>query len=154
VIREPPRDGSEISWTGIGFMKAFERSYIEFTIDNIKTGMDYDVAIRYEPTLPSNWEEVEVTLERPGPVDPNGACHGARDDVRRVALPANSRSVLVYPPVCLEGGRTYKIRLTFRRSNFERDTPSASVLIDSVISTIKDQNGVYMCTKWRSCRSF
>lgn len=133
VIREPPRDGSEISWTGIGFMKAFERSYIEFTIDNIKTGMDYDVAIRYEPTLPSNWEEVEVTLERPGPVDPNGACHGARDDVRRVALPANSRSVLVYPPVCLEGGRTYKIRLTFRRSNFERDTPSASVLIDSVV---------------------
>lgn len=114
-------------------MKAFEPSYIEFTIDNIKTGMDYEIGIRYEPTMPTNWEEVEVTLERPGPVDPNGPCSGARDDPRRVALPANSRSVTVYPPVCLEAGRTYKIRLTFRRSNFEREVPSASVLIDSVV---------------------
>lgn len=117
-------------------MKAFERSFIEFTVDNIQTGMDYEIVVRYEPTLPSNWEEVEVTLERPGPVDPNGPCRDARDDVRRVALPSNSRSVTVYPPICLEAGRTYKIRLTFRRSNYERDTPSASVLIDSVIFSI------------------
>src|SRR5699024_2813470 len=54
------------------------------------------------------------------------------DDVRRVALPSNSRSVTVYPPICLEAGKTYKVRLTFRRSNYDRDTPSASVLIDSV----------------------
>ncbi|RZB39837.1 laminin subunit beta-1 [Asbolus verrucosus] len=133
VIREPYRDGSEITWTGIGFVKAFERSFIEFNIDDIRTAMDYEIAIRYEPTLPSNWEDVEVTIERPGPVDPNGPCHDARDEVRRVALPANSRSITVYPPVCLEPGRSYKVKLTFRRSNFERDTPSASVLIDSVV---------------------
>lgn len=133
VIREPYRDGSVTTWTGIGFVKTFEHSFIEFTIDNIKTPIDYEIVIRYEPTLPDNWENVEVTLERPGPVDPNGPCKDARDETRLINLPSNSRSVAVYPPVCLEGNTQYKIKLTFRQSNLEQDTPSASVLIDSVV---------------------
>lgn len=140
VIREPYRDGSDITWTGTGFMKAFERSFIEFTVDDIKTSMDYEIVIRYEPQLPGTWEEVDVTLERPGPVDPNGPCNGQRDDVMRVGLPSNSRSVTVSPPICLEAGRQYKVRLSFRRSNFDRDSPSASVLIDSVMNKLANKS--------------
>lgn len=102
-------------------------------MDDIKTSMDYEIVVRYEPTMPINWDEVEVTVIRPEPVDPNGFCRDERDDIIRVGLPANSRTVTVTPSVCLEAGRSYKVRLSFHRSNYETDSPSASVLIDSVI---------------------
>ncbi|KAF4532826.1 hypothetical protein B566_EDAN002677 [Ephemera danica] len=81
VIREPYRDGQETTWTGVGFMRAFEDSYIEFEIDNIRR---------------------------------------------------NSRTIAVYPEVCLEAGKKYKIRLEFKRFDDQIDSPSASVLIDSI----------------------
>jgi hypothetical protein len=51
VIREPFRDGRENTWTGTGFMRTFEDSTLEFIIDNIKTSMEYDIVIRYEPQV-------------------------------------------------------------------------------------------------------
>lgn len=134
VIREQYRDGKDDTWTGIGFIKAHEGAYIEFSIDGIRTSMDYDIVIRYEPKSPDSWEEVGVTVIRPGPNDPNGPCarSSPEDDIKSVGLPANSRSVVVFPPACLEAGKTYKIRLDFRRSNYERENPSATVLIDSI----------------------
>jgi len=51
VIREPYRDGREQTWTGVGFMRAFEGSEIEFDVDDVKTGMNYDIIIRYEPQV-------------------------------------------------------------------------------------------------------
>jgi len=51
VIREPYRDGRESSWTGVGFMRAFEGSEIEFDVNDVKTGMTYDIVIRYEPQV-------------------------------------------------------------------------------------------------------
>lgn len=117
-------------------MKAGENTYIEFTIDNIKTTMEYDLGIRYELQRPDeNWEEVVVSIIRPGPIDLNSTCaenYHPDDDIRRVPLDGASRSTTVYPPVCLEAGQTYKVRLDFKRSQYNRDNPSASVLIDSV----------------------
>lgn len=51
VIREPYRDRRENTWTGIGFMRAFENSHMEFTIDDIKVPMEYDIVLRYEPQV-------------------------------------------------------------------------------------------------------
>ncbi|GLH10959.1 Netrin-A [Gryllus bimaculatus] len=117
VIREPFRDGRENTWTGTGFMRTFENSDLEFTVDNIQRSMEYDIVIRYEPQLPGQWDDVRVTVERDGPVDQNGPC---------------ARSATVYPPVCLEAGRSYKVRLEFKRYNNEVDSPSASILVDSI----------------------
>ncbi|XP_063219684.1 laminin subunit beta-1 isoform X2 [Bacillus rossius redtenbacheri] len=134
VIREPFRDNTETSWTGTGFMQMSENSDLEFTVDNIQTSMDYDIVVRYEPQLPGHWEDVQVVVERPGPVDQDGPCANSlpQDDVKRVSLPEGSRSVAVFPPVCLEAGKNYKIRLEFKHYRDQVDTPSASVLIDSV----------------------
>lgn len=53
MIREPFRDGRENTWTGTGFMRTFEGSTLEFIIDNIRTSMEYDIVIRYEPQVSS-----------------------------------------------------------------------------------------------------
>lgn len=143
VIREPYRDGRVDTWTGTGFMKTPEKSFIEFTVDNIKRTMEYEIAIRYEQPTNENWDEVVVEIVRPGPIDPNSPCaqnYNPADDIKRLSLDGNSRSIIVHPPVCLEAGQIYKIRLEFKRSKYDRDTPSASVLIDSVSSQC-----VYWC---------
>ncbi|XP_046984371.1 laminin subunit beta-1 isoform X1 [Schistocerca americana] len=133
VIREPYRDGRENSWTGTGFMRAFTGSELEFPINNIQQGMDYDIVIRYEPQVPGTWE-VQVDVIRPGPVDRSGPCANAipDDDTKVVFLSPDSRSVPVSPPVCLEPGKDYKVRLTFKRYDGETDVPSASILVDSI----------------------
>lgn len=135
VIRERTRDGSEDLWSGTGFTKVFEGGFLEFIINDIKTSMNYDTVIRYEPTSLESWEEVIVTVHRPDAIDPNGPCANVNleDDIKSVGLPANSRSVTVYPPVCLEAGKVYKVTLEFRRSNFHKEMPTASVLIDSIV---------------------
>ncbi|XP_050736724.1 laminin subunit beta-1-like isoform X4 [Eriocheir sinensis] len=128
-------DGREATWTGLGFMRVFEGSYLEFEIENIETSMDYDLVIRYEPQFRGVWENVMVTIERPGPIDPNGPCANTRptDDQMVINLPDSRRHVKLFPPACLEAGKRYKIRIDFRRSNANTDSPSASVLIDSIV---------------------
>lgn len=134
VIREPFRDGKEDTWTGTGFAKAFQGGFLEFIVDDIKTTMKYDIVIRYEPTSPEAWEEVVVTVERPDRVSP-GPCEHINliDDTKSVRLPSTARSVIVYPPVCLESGKIYKIILEFRHLNVQKEVPTASVLIDSIV---------------------
>ncbi|CAG9828598.1 unnamed protein product [Diabrotica balteata] len=134
VIREPYRDGRKNTWTGTGFGKTFQGGFLEFVIDDIKTSMNYDIVVRYEPTSSESWEEVVVKIERPDRVS-EGPCQNInpRDDMKLVHLPATSKSVIVYPPACLEAGKIYKIILEFRRSNVQKEIPTASVLIDSIV---------------------
>lgn len=133
IIREPYRDGREDTWTGPGFVKTFEGGYIVVTVEEIKRSMDYDIIIKYEPTTPDSWDEVTLTIERQDEVDPNGPCAHVKpaEDYRRLALPSNSRSITAYPPVCLEEGKPYKIRLEFP-SDRNKDKPPPSILIDSI----------------------
>ncbi|KAJ8947118.1 hypothetical protein NQ318_002478 [Aromia moschata] len=142
VIREPNRDGRPDTWTGTGFVKAFEGNYLEFIVDDIKTSLDYDIVIKYEPVMPNVWEDVVVTIQRPDydQPDPEGPCArmSPNADEKHTNLPPNSRSVTVYPPACLEAGKTYKVILEFRRYSYEKENPSASVLIDS-IALIQDR---------------
>ncbi|KAK9751877.1 Laminin EGF domain [Popillia japonica] len=135
VIREPYRDGRPDSWTGTGFMKATEGSTIEFNIDDIRTSALYDPVIRYEPLQNLDWEDVEMRIVRTKPIDATSLCSETRpgDDVKRFSLPAHNRSVVIERPICLEAGEKYKVILEFRRSQYNQDTPTASVLIDSIV---------------------
>ena len=138
LIREPPRDRDQ-SWTGPGFVRAVEESSIVFTLDAISESMEYDLVIRYEPQLAGQWEDVRVVVERPDGIDPNGPCsnliqkqdYGGPEE-SRVSLPSGARHVIVYPPTCLEAGKQYKVRLVFKAYDLKQDTPSASVLVDSI----------------------
>ncbi|KAF5294829.1 hypothetical protein FQA39_LY00313 [Lamprigera yunnana] len=132
VIREPYRDGRENTWTGTGFIRTYENSSIEFLIEDINMTMKYDIVIHYESMLNQNWQNVQITILRPTPIDPQGPCAQTHpsDDVIQISLPFNSRSVTAFPSACLEAGQTYKIRIDF--FNFGYNNPSASILIDSI----------------------
>ncbi|XP_076033711.1 laminin subunit beta-1 isoform X3 [Oratosquilla oratoria] len=135
VMREPYRDGRPTTWTGLGFMRVFQDSYLEFEIENVETSMEYDLVIRYEPQFRNIWEGARVIIERPGPVDPHGDCGNTHstDDQIVVNLSDNQRDETLYPPVCLEAGKRYKIKIDFKRSNALQDSAGASILVDSIL---------------------
>ncbi|XP_043253196.1 laminin subunit beta-1 [Colletes gigas] len=135
VIREPYRDGRNSTWTGTGFMKALEDSMLNFTIDDIRKTLFYDVIIRYEPVQPGVWENVQIFIERNDPVDPSGPCGDWRpdDDTLWAQLPVRSRSVVAEPSICLEEGKRYNLLLQFRKFQGHTETPSASILVDSIV---------------------
>lgn len=120
-------------------MKALEGSVLNFTIDDIRRSMWYDVIVRYEPIHLGVWEDVQIILERDSPPDPTGPCADWRPDQDRLwtQLPLHSRSAMAQPAVCLEAGKRYNLLLHFRKftSHVTQDTPSASILVDSVIYT-------------------
>ncbi|XP_035224803.1 laminin subunit beta-1-like isoform X2 [Stegodyphus dumicola] len=135
LVREPYSE-REATWTGLGFMRAFEGSHLEFDITDIPKSLEYDIVIRYEPQLPAKWEKARIIIERPGPVDPNGPCANtivAQDDIKMVSLAYGERYAIVYPPACLEENKSYNIRLEFTNYVEGVSTPSASVLIDSIV---------------------
>ncbi|XP_046407142.1 laminin subunit beta-1 isoform X2 [Ischnura elegans] len=134
IIREPFRDGREKTWTGVGFMRVFEDSHLEFLVNDIKTSMEYDIVIRYENQLPGKWDDINVIVDRQDPIGTDSPCINTRpqDDIKRTSLKQGIGGITVYPPVCLEAGKTYKIRIEFKRSDSQIDTPSASVLVDSI----------------------
>ncbi|XP_034171779.1 laminin subunit beta-1 isoform X2 [Osmia lignaria lignaria] len=135
VIREPYRDGRNSTWTGTGFMKALEGSVLNFTIDDIRKTLWYDIIVRYEPVQQGSWENVQIIIERDGPVDPNGLCADWRPEYDQLwaQLPLRSRSIVAQPSVCLEAGKRYNLLLQFRKFNNHVDTPSASILVDSIV---------------------
>lgn len=140
MVREPYQgQGAPRSWTGPGFTRAFERSWLEFDIFEIPTTMEYDVFIRYEPSRSGRPEEVKVDLERlTGPPEPNGVCgqvNTLREDHKTATLSGNERQVPAGPgSFCLESGSRYRIRLEVA-SPYEvtRDGQQPSTLIDSIV---------------------
>ncbi|XP_076839895.1 LOW QUALITY PROTEIN: laminin subunit beta-2 [Brachyhypopomus gauderio] len=126
------------SWTGTGFARVPEGGVLEFSISNIPYSMEYDVLIRYEPQMPLDWEEVRVTVIRPGPIPTSSPCGNTipADDVMTISLPSGSRFVVLPHPVCFERGVSYTLHLEFVRyadKNSITITGSANTLIDSIV---------------------
>uniref|UniRef100_H3B4L9 Laminin subunit beta 2 n=1 Tax=Latimeria chalumnae TaxID=7897 RepID=H3B4L9_LATCH len=136
VQREHPV-GRPVTWTGPGFVRVPEGGALEFQISNIPYSMEYDVLIRYEPQFPEKWEEVRVSVIRPGPIPTSSPCGNTipLDDQLLVSLPPGSRYVVLPQPVCLERGISYTIRLEFTRYIYGEKVPDASVLVDSLVLT-------------------
>ncbi|XP_038213536.1 laminin subunit beta-1 [Zerene cesonia] len=135
VIRENFPDGRKETWTGPGFMKIPESSTLVFVINNLKTSMNYNVLIRYEPQSAINWQEATILVKRPSPIDPDSPCSNVRpeDDKIYTILPANQRSVLVRPPICLEKNKETEVRIYFGRQDGQTSNSRASILIDSIV---------------------
>ncbi|XP_078517952.1 laminin subunit beta-2 isoform X1 [Lissotriton helveticus] len=134
VEREYPV-GRPATWTGAGFARVPEGGVLEFQINNVPFSMDYDIVIRYESQFPEKWEEVKVSIKRPGPIPTSSPCGNTipADDLMTVSLPPGARFVTLPQPVCLERGVSYTIRLDFTRYSYREKIPNANVLIDSIV---------------------
>ncbi|XP_052278966.1 laminin subunit beta-1-like [Dreissena polymorpha] len=132
-IREPV--SGYRAWTGPGYMRIMEGDALRFTGINVDFPMFYDIVIRYDPRMTERWEDVRVSVIRPGPTDPDGPCANAipQDDNKVTMLQPGARFVSVTPTACLENGVNYTIRIEFRRYKSDRVTPDATALIDSIV---------------------
>ncbi|CAG2106617.1 unnamed protein product, partial [Medioppia subpectinata] len=138
--REPHGDRM-VTWTGLGFIRAYPGTRLEFDVTDIPETMDYDIVVRYEPQLAGVWEGVKVVIDSPYPVDPRGYCNRSltQQNTRIVSLAATDRYVVVNN-VCLERGKQYKIRLEINDYDSNIDRDSASILIDSVVIIPRMEN--------------
>lgn len=116
VPRPHPHDRAP-TWTGVGLVNVPEGAFLEFSVDNIPFSMEYDILIRYEPQvrrpklhvappintlaepvmlllqLPDQWEEVLMTVMRPGPIRADSRCINTvpDDDNQMISLHPSSR---------------------------------------------------------------
>ncbi|XP_072276732.1 laminin subunit beta-2 isoform X2 [Pyxicephalus adspersus] len=127
--------GRPATWTGPGFALVPEGGVIEFQISNIPYSMEYDAIIRYEPKFPETWQQVKISVIRPGPIPSSSPCGNTipADDVMTASFPTTSRQVVLAQPICLERGVSYTIRLDFTRYNLRKKVPGANILIDSLV---------------------
>ncbi|KAG8435977.1 hypothetical protein GDO86_007172 [Hymenochirus boettgeri] len=127
--------GRPATWTGPGFALVPEGGILEFQISNIPYSVEYDAVIRYEPQLPATWEQVKISVIRPGPIPTSSPCGNTipADDLMVTSLPPGSRNVVLPQPICLEHGVSYTIRLEFTRYSSREKIPGAAILIDSLV---------------------
>ena len=123
------------TWTGGGFLRVSDKSYVEFDIRNIPTTMEYDVYARYEPQAKTAME-AKVILERiSGPPDFGGPCKDATNQDRQsLTFSQNERlAKLEFGSFCLEKGRPYTIRIDMVPGmDGIREAPP-TLLLDSII---------------------
>uniref|UniRef100_A0A8C5YD06 Laminin subunit beta 2 n=1 Tax=Microcebus murinus TaxID=30608 RepID=A0A8C5YD06_MICMU len=127
------------SWTGSGFVRLQEGQVLEFLVASVPRAMDYDLLLRLEPQVPEQWAEMELTVQRPGPVPAHSPCGHVlpKDDHIQGTLQPDSRYMVFPSPVCLEPGISYKLHLKLLRTggSTQPETPYSGpgLLIDSLV---------------------
>ncbi|XP_070687634.1 laminin subunit beta-4 [Pempheris klunzingeri] len=118
-----------ITWSGLGFVRVLDGAGLRFTVDNLPTSMEYQMAIRYEPESPSDWlASVSIITLSPG----NGGCSSDPTGSKTLILPGNSRGAVLDSPVCLNAGGRYFVDVIFHKQQRSDGSSSSHVLIDSM----------------------
>uniref|UniRef100_A0A669EIH6 Laminin, beta 2 (laminin S) n=1 Tax=Oreochromis niloticus TaxID=8128 RepID=A0A669EIH6_ORENI len=94
--------------------------------------------------MPRDWEEVQVTVIRPGPIPTSSPCGNTIPDDDRliVSLPAAARFMVPPQPVCLERDVTYTLL-----SSMEQPTPSSSWTLRQTYERYRCHDGAKSVTR-------
>lgn len=98
--------------------------------------MTYDVVIRHQTHTPGDWDEAVITVIRPDSYDPSGPCSDAHPEYENdisIRLHESDTNTVALRDLCLEQGKVYKFRVTFKRQRYYEPSPAAQILIDSVV---------------------
>nr|XP_058931108.1 ubiquitin carboxyl-terminal hydrolase 19 isoform X3 [Kogia breviceps] len=139
VVERLVTPGGIPSWTGPGFVRLREGQALEFLLASVPRAMDYDLLLRLEPQVPEQWAEMELTVQRPGPVSAHSPCGHVlpKDDHIPGTLQPGTRYMVFPRPVCLEPGISYKLHLKLVRTGGgaqpEAPYSGPSLLIDSLV---------------------
>uniref|UniRef100_A0A8C9PXL5 Laminin subunit beta 2 n=1 Tax=Spermophilus dauricus TaxID=99837 RepID=A0A8C9PXL5_SPEDA len=131
--------GETPSWTGPGFVQLREGQVLEFLVTSLPRAMEYDLLLRLEPQVPEQWAEIELTVQRPGPVSAHSPCGHVlpKDDRIQGTLQPDIRYMMLPRPICLEPGTSYKLRLKLLRTGGsaqpETSYSGPDLLIDSLV---------------------
>uniref|UniRef100_A0A1I8BDR2 Laminin EGF-like domain-containing protein n=1 Tax=Meloidogyne hapla TaxID=6305 RepID=A0A1I8BDR2_MELHA len=126
------------TWTGEGFVRVYENTNLSFFVEGLQKTGHFNFVIRYElldPNDPIGWEDVRLTIVRPGDPSPDGVCANIipSDDFLIARLPSRSKFTEVMPAVCLEAGVRYEVRLHFGEKRSGYPDKQAQALIDSLV---------------------
>ncbi|XP_042071887.1 laminin subunit beta-4 [Haplochromis burtoni] len=116
-----------VTWTGLGLVRVFEGVGLRFTVDNLPSSTDYQLAISYEPESASDWMAI-VSIGKVSPGD--GGCSSNPTGSKTVILPGNSRRGILDSLLCLNAGGQYFVDVTFYK---QPRSDSSHILIDSII---------------------
>ncbi|KAL3094721.1 hypothetical protein niasHS_006016 [Heterodera schachtii] len=136
VVREFSPDRPR-TWTGEGFVRVRENTNLTFVVEGLTKTGHYNLVVRYEiaPDDPIGWEDLKITIVRPGDPNPDSICANAMpsDDFISARLPPRSRFYEIHPAICLESDTRYEIRLYFGEKR--RGAPDIRVhaLVDSIV---------------------
>lgn len=139
VVERLVTPGETPSWTGSGFVRLREGQALEFLVASVPKAMDYDLLLRLEPQVPEQWAELELTVQRPGPVPAHSLCGHVlpKDDRIQGTLQPHTRYMVFPNPVCLEPAVSYKLHLKLVRTggSAQPETPYSGpgLLIDSLV---------------------
>uniref|UniRef100_A0A3Q4B398 Laminin subunit beta 4 n=1 Tax=Mola mola TaxID=94237 RepID=A0A3Q4B398_MOLML len=127
IIPRQRTAGQPVTWTGQGLVRVLDGAGLRFTVDNLPSSMDYQLAIRYEPETPADWlASVRITPVSPG----DGRCSSDPTGSKSLLLPGNSRGATLDSPVCLNAGGRYFVDIIFNKQ--PDGTSSSHILIDSM----------------------
>ncbi|XP_022099297.1 laminin subunit beta-1-like [Acanthaster planci] len=128
-------ENTYVSWTGSGFLRISEGGQIQIVVDNIPVSGDYEIVLRYEPLIAGTWEDVRISLTRPGEIPTQSICGNTipQDDLLATSLPSGNRYSLLSSTFCLEKGKMYIINVDFNSFGGGAPNPNAQILLDSVV---------------------
>ncbi|XP_039860060.1 laminin subunit beta-4 isoform X2 [Simochromis diagramma] len=126
IIHRQRASHQPVTWTGLGLVRVFEGVGLRFTVDNLPSSTDYQLAISYEPESASDWMAI-VSIGKVSPGD--GGCSSNPTGSKTVILPGNSRRGILDSLLCLNAGGQYFVDVTFYK---QPRSDSSHILIDSI----------------------
>ncbi|XP_018108129.1 laminin subunit beta-4 isoform X2 [Xenopus laevis] len=130
VVLRQPTTGSDITWTGPGFVRVLSGTGLRFTVNNIPYPMEFVIAIRYEPETLEDWTARIVVNSPKGEASEHCRNSMPLDGRDLLFLSATSRLALLNTSICLTPEIEYSVDVYLTQES--NSDSNSYLLIDSL----------------------